>query len=48
MLAILSLFLACFALNSADDNKNFTITHVAWFEVEARDFDGPGDDFRGK
>jgi len=27
---------------------NFTVTHEAWFEVEVRDMDGPGEDFRGR
>jgi len=27
---------------------NFTVTHEAWLEVEVRDMDGPGEDFRGR
>jgi len=27
---------------------NHTVTHEAWFEIEIRDMDGPGEDFRGK
>jgi len=27
---------------------NFSVTHEAWFDVEVRDMDGPGEDFRGR
>ena len=27
---------------------NFTVTEEAWFEVEVKDLDGPGEDFKGR
>lgn len=34
---------------AADDHKsNYTVTHEAWFELEVKDMDGPGDHYRGK
>lgn len=27
---------------------NFTVTEEAWFEVEVKDLDGPGEDYRGR
>ena len=27
---------------------NYTITDEAWFEVEVKDMDGPGQDYRGR
>lgn len=44
-----ALFLACvlslFALGYCG---NLTVTEEAWFDVEVRDLDGPGEDFRGR
>ena len=27
---------------------NFTVTDEAWFDVEVKDMDGPGEDYRGR
>jgi len=41
-------WVAITAGQAAELSSNFTVTHEAWFEVEVRDLDGPGEDFRGK
>jgi len=27
---------------------NYTVTEEAWFDIEIKDLDGPGDDYRGR
>lgn len=39
-------FLGC--LLSVVNCDNYTITDEVWFDIEIRDFDGPGDDYRGR
>lgn len=33
---------------ASERNSNYTVTHEAWFELEVKDMDGPGDHYRGK
>ena len=40
--------LSVFAVLSLGYCGNFTVTEEAWFDVEVKDLDGPGDDFRGR
>ena len=44
MLLLATSFLAAFGVSYA---SNFTVTDEAWFEVEVRNLDGPGQDYRG-
>lgn len=43
---IIATLCAVFALGHC--NKNYTVTEEVWFDVEVRDLDGPGDDYRGR
>jgi len=44
-----ALFLAAmFTMFAAGYCGNFTITDEVWFDVEVKDFDGPGEDYRGR
>ena len=45
-MAALLLFVVLVAAVSA--HKNFTVTEEAWFDVEIKDFDGIGEDYRGR
>ncbi|XP_064610006.1 peptidyl-prolyl cis-trans isomerase B-like [Liolophura sinensis] len=31
-----------------EKKPDFTITHEAWFDIEIKDYDGPGEDYRGR
>jgi len=44
------LFLAAFLVGSFTLAQcgNFTVTDEAWFDVEVKDLDGPGEDYRGR
>merc|ERR1711993_201319 len=44
MLLLTTCFMAVLGLSYAGNN---TVTEEAWFEVEVRNLDGPGQDFRG-
>jgi len=37
-----------FTMFAAGYCGNFTITDEVWFDVEVKDFDGPGEDYRGR
>jgi len=44
-----ALFLAAvFSVFATGYCGNFTITDEVWFEVEVKDFDGPGEDYKGR
>jgi len=44
-----ALFLAAmFTVFATGYCGNFTITDEVWFDVEVKDFDGPGEDYRGR
>ena len=42
----LSIFLC--AVIASVSAGNFTVTDEAWFDVEVKDMDGPGEDYRGR
>ncbi|KAL4227797.1 hypothetical protein ACF0H5_013233 [Mactra antiquata] len=42
------LILSMFAAFSLGYCGNYTVTEEAWFDVEVRDLDGPGEDYRGR
>lgn len=44
-LLFLTVALSTFALGFCG---NFTITEEVWLDVEVKDFDGPGEDYRGR
>jgi cyclophilin family peptidyl-prolyl cis-trans isomerase len=46
--AIVAFCLLAVSQTAAELSSNHTVTHEAWIEVEIRDLDGPGEDFRGK
>ena len=37
-----------FAIFSLGYCGNFTVTEEVWFDVEVKDMDGPGEDYRGR
>ena len=44
-----ALFVACvFAIFSLGYCGNYTVTEECWFDVEVKDWDAAGDDFRGR
>ena len=44
-----ALFVACiFAIFSLGYCGNYTVTEECWFDIEVKDWDSPGDDFRGR
>lgn len=45
-MAALLLFVVLVAAVNA--HKNFTVTEEAWFDVEIKDYDGIGEDYRGR
>jgi len=47
MLFVASVFVALMAVGYCDEGK-YTVTEEAWFEVEVKDMDGPGQDYRGR
>ncbi|XP_060566460.1 uncharacterized protein LOC132725375 isoform X2 [Ruditapes philippinarum] len=42
------LYVSLFAVFSLGYCGNYTVTEEAWFDVEVKDLDGPGEDFRGR
>jgi len=44
LVILASLSLGCQLIEAG----NHTVTHEAWFEIEIRNMDGPGEDYRGK
>ena len=47
LLAITALALLA-AVHATSDNPEYTVTDEVWFDVEVKDYDGPGEDFRGR
>jgi len=48
MLMLVVFFLTGIVFCFGEEKITYGITHVVWFEIEAKGLDGPGDDFRGK
>ncbi|XP_064609397.1 uncharacterized protein LOC135473477 [Liolophura sinensis] len=46
MKLMIFVFLGC--LLSVVNCENYTVTDEVWFDIEIRDFDGAGDDYRGR
>ena len=45
---MLFIIAAAFSVISVANCGNFTVTDEAWFDVEVKDLDGPGEDYRGR
>ena len=45
MLLFLAAFTAVLGLGTCG---NYTVTDEAWFDIEVKDMDGPGEDYRGR